>query len=600
MSKKLKWNPKAAHRARFYMNGIWCALLDHNENVYREVVRDADGVVAKRWYRGGTLKHSGRWYTTKLRVAPTKAWHVEFKQAMLVQARAWSVGEEVVPVGAQPTFVVSASAQGGGVASAAEVVADEVALVLEQLVAQVVAAAPRQSEAHARIAVVAAEATAAARERMVGAEPASQLCDALQQLTEEAARGMKVEQLKEALADRGLEKAGKKAELLARLLAALSEEAEEMQLEEEEEDGAEQQPAAAAAGGIGAAARWADPTTIAEAAGVALQWHLVDCPACSSQLQARLLQPLTQLSCSHCSAKFVAPNAHLVQLPAAPLWKPKPPRKRSQMQRAQDAFVSEEMARVKLSQPDLKPNQRMQVVMQAWPAHKATLSITEPSAAPPPPAAAPLGIVMAQPYSASSGATVSSGVQVLGLQVATPVPLPPPAFFPLAQMPRRKRKEPGCKKHVLKPASRLGKTPTTRPSKSRKASSSNLPSGPIDLSGMDPSPPAASSAPSSFAQPGPLAQRSPNVLAGPSRSRSRAPSAKAVAAQRAAPKRKAISDGDSRKQPRLSTITRRLNDVSCGCAWLINPKYGRHTCDACSNMPLVCIYCRNGCLQVQH
>ena len=83
MSKKLKWNPKSSHRTRFYMNGIWCAVSDHNENVGREVT-------AINWYRGNSLKHPGRWYQRRTRVPTTDTWRLKFRNAMREQARLWS------------------------------------------------------------------------------------------------------------------------------------------------------------------------------------------------------------------------------------------------------------------------------------------------------------------------------------------------------------------------------------------------------------------------------------------------------------------------------------------------------------------------------
>ena len=61
MSKKLKWNPKSDHCTRFYMNGVWFAICDHDENVDREKL-------GPHWHRGASLKHPGRFYTTNVRV----------------------------------------------------------------------------------------------------------------------------------------------------------------------------------------------------------------------------------------------------------------------------------------------------------------------------------------------------------------------------------------------------------------------------------------------------------------------------------------------------------------------------------------------------
>ena len=80
MSKKLKWVPKTQHYSRFYNLGAWCALLDHNENVAREVL-------GKVWRRGGTPKHDGRWYTQNVRVNSTDAWRTRLGAKCLEQAR---------------------------------------------------------------------------------------------------------------------------------------------------------------------------------------------------------------------------------------------------------------------------------------------------------------------------------------------------------------------------------------------------------------------------------------------------------------------------------------------------------------------------------
>ena len=627
MSKKTKWNPKSVSRPRFYMNGIWCAVIDHNHNVDREVLRDAKGIPLRRWSKGGTLKHSGRWYTTTMRVHPNSSWQIEFRRTMLEQARSLSAGKQapvpgqaflvhacdttvtvevgavmeellqtleaeelphVVETDASGEIEIAEAGGGSGVGLAGslagcktESAAIEAAVgsVLEHLVQRVVAAAPKPSEAHEYIARVAAEATSAAQLRGQRAGPAVQLVEPVQELDATKAKGLKVPELKDALGERGLETTGKKAELLARLLTAISEAEEERQEEElAEEDGSGEEPGASSGAADGSSrgkAGLAAPTAIAEAAGIALQWYLTNCPICRTQLQVRLPQPYTQLCCTHCSALFVAPNTHLDRLPTVPLWVPKGPRKRSQMELAQASFVREAIPRAKATHPNLGPAQRLSVIMrEQWPAHKASLVIAEPPAPAPSATSVSREVVVAQPFDPSSGAVASEGVQMLGLLATQLTPLPPPAFMPLAQMQKRKRQVPGKKEHVLRPKSAaIARTPATRPTKPRRTASK--PSHPARPSKLDdsqlpiaaPSSAASSTAPSSTA---PLSERSPNV---PSHSgRQRRPSAKAAAAAapqgRAVHKRKAADlPGKPCKQQRLSAIARRLNDVGCGCVF---------------------------------
>ena len=178
---------------------------------------------------------------------------------------------------------------------------------------------------------------------------------------------------------------------------------------------------------------------------------------------------------------------------------------------------------------------------------------------------------MAEPFDPSSEAVVSERVHVLGLQASHLIPLPPPAFMPLAQMQKKKRQVPGTKNHVLRPKPvAIAKTPATRPTKPRRtASKPSRPARPSKLDDLQPPIAAPSSAASSTAPlSAPLSARSPNV---PSHSgRQRRPSAKVAAAAapqgRAVQKRKAADHlGEPRKQQRLSAIAQRLNDVGCGC-----------------------------------
>ena len=73
-AKKLRWLPKLNHFPRFYSNGINCAIIDHNENATRELKFE-------KWMRGDTLRKGGRWYTTRVREAPTDAWRGRILQA---------------------------------------------------------------------------------------------------------------------------------------------------------------------------------------------------------------------------------------------------------------------------------------------------------------------------------------------------------------------------------------------------------------------------------------------------------------------------------------------------------------------------------------
>ena len=433
MSKKLKWLPKSNHRTRFYMNGIWFAICDHDENVDREVL-------GPRWHRGNTLKHPGRFYTTNVRVVTTDEWRRVFKNTMMAQARVWSAVCESSAVllpepKLQPTYLVRAddsrittevaavmeslmqslgagdaevAAEVGGAVTSADA---EVRGWLRGLVSQVVeqAAAAPPSEVHIRIARVAAESAAAARakESSGGAkvllEPA--------QVTVEGARKMLQAQLAEALEDRGLDKTGRKAEQLARLIEALEAgdaapgaEGEEGDKDDEaEEAGSSKRPKVAAS----------DPLAIAEAAGIAAQWYMVTCPICSSLLQARLPDPLTQLCCSSCHTLFVAPNAHIAQLPAVPLWKPRPPRKRSPLMLEKERFAKVALLRLAQEQPEVSQQDRMRLAMKEWLVHKSTLDLTLYSPSPPAQPASVLPVagskrpVIAEPLDSASGAIAS-------------------------------------------------------------------------------------------------------------------------------------------------------------------------------------------------
>ena len=509
MSKKLKWTPKTQHYTRYYNLGIWLAVLDHQENVGREVA----GV---RWRRGGTQKHDGRWYNDKVRVNPTDAWRRRLAATCLAEARRRSEGQLApAPVNAARTWLVDAAP------STAEA---EVAAMLEGLIARLErseeqpAAAPAGVQPPSPAAAAAAQppppaatadkpaaeaaataapasaaavtteqakaialAAAAATKAAAAAVPAQgQRLETPPVLDEAMVKGLKVQGLKEALQERGMSSDGVKKELVQRLLEALQEEAEEREEEAEAEGGDEGTAAAAAA--VQVPRRTVGATAQADACGVVLEWYLKECPRCKALLRVHLPHVYTPLSCTECGVHFCAFNAHAAAHPPKRPGRLRGPRRRSPMQRAMHTFLSQELRRTPVARVGGAAVFREAVA--AWRRHRAahpevgqrepTVDSSAQAAAGPRLGATPAQPVLALPVEQGRPTGPLVGPLMPPLQQNAKVmllveqltPLPLPAFMPVAQRPTSKRSPllPGAKKLVRQP-----KPPTTTHMRKRAA-----------------------------------------------------------------------------------------------------------------------------------
>ena len=461
-----KWNEKRYHYSRYYMLGVHFALIDHNENVERDVL-------SVEWKRGNTLRKKGRWYKKTTRAPTTDRW----RTALWEEFDASLSPPELVTL---PTFLVDAS----GVAAAAErrrttepeareptvmeVLAEvaAAAATAPTTVAAVGGAAPIGAAAEAapmeaegaiseravQVAEAAASATASALMlQRLGPAAQEETRLALAALTQEKIDDMKCEQLKKQLAIFGLEVAGKKAVLAERLSRLLESHASAQDVDDgspfdggDGDDGdADGERAGGDLGGGGGGVELgatADPLTASLLMGVPAEWFEVACVHCSTRLMARLPLPVTALTCRCCSCEFAVRNPHARQ----PEMRVK--RARSMHQRQ---FMSAELKR--LGQEGTVPNkQRMGEAMKrykAQPPPPPPPPPQQPAAPPPPPPPPPPHPCLATTYNedmvvahlvTGEHRLRKTGVRMLGLQILAGPPVPPPfVAMPLSEQPKK-------------------------------------------------------------------------------------------------------------------------------------------------------------------
>ena len=416
-AKAHKWVEKRFHYTRYYMLYIHCAVLDHDENVEREVIYE-------HWKRGSQLRHPGRWYKKKCRAVPTDAWREELWAAYL---------EELYPFGEAkvwPSFACEAP-PAAEVATPAEAVA-ATAATAATTTGGLVTAAMVDEAAHAAqktAAEAAATATAAAlmRER-VGPAAAAESQAALAALTPELIGDMKVEQLKSQLHLFSLSTEGKKQVLQERLLELLDAQAAPQTVGEDEmfEGGGE----GGGDAGDTAALTLLDPLAACKAMGVAVEWFHLECSSCSTRLLARVPLPRTTVECGRCHETFVVANTR-----AVPRMPPRAKRKRGPGPE-RCAFMSRELKRLRSEDPTATSKVIFRVAQINTNLHFAALGGTEQGATRAP-----------APAQAQAQAQAHTPVTVQAGDVTALTAAPPPlAALPKAERPKisdRKRKQLG-------------------------------------------------------------------------------------------------------------------------------------------------------------
>jgi hypothetical protein len=254
-----------------------------------------------------------------------------------------------------------------------------------------------------------------------------------------------------------------------------------------------------------------------------------------------------------------AERAHVERWPAKPLWRPKQPHKRSALQLAQTAFVREAVPRLMREQGVSQSAALTAAMTTEWPTHKAQLELPPPPPPPPPPPRpAKRPIVVAEPLDDATGAVVSEHVRVLGLHATSLTALPPPAFMPLNQMPKKKRVATGPK---LKPRQPPGRTPATRaggrrqrrrPASSSKATGPGHAQPPQQPMGQQPGPSSSGAAGSPSSSGAAAAAMLLALSAG---------AAAAGGSARAQGKRKASAVDDDSERPANKRQVARANEV---------------------------------------
>ena len=404
-AKAHKWVEKRFHYTRYYMLYIHCAVLDHDENVEREVIYE-------HWKRGSQLRHPGRWYKKKCRAVPTDAWREELWAAYL---------EELYPFGEAkvwPSFACEAP-PAAEVATPAEAVA-ATAATAATTTGGLVTAAMVDEAAHAAqttVAEAAATATAAAlmRER-VGPAAAAESQAALAALTPELIGDMKVEQLKSQLHLFSLSTEGKKQVLQERLLELLDAQAAPQTVGEDEmfEGGGE----GGGDAGDTAALTLLDPLAACKAMGVAVEWFHLECSSCSTRLLARVPLPRTTVECGRCHETFVVANTR-----AVPRMPPRAKRKRGPGPE-RCAFMSRELKRLRSEDPTAASKVIFRVAQINTNLHFATRA----------------------PAQAQAEAQARTPVPAQAADVTALTAVPPPLVaLPMAERPKivdRKRKKP--------------------------------------------------------------------------------------------------------------------------------------------------------------
>lgn len=441
-----KWNEKRYHYTRYYMLGVHFAILDHEDNVEREILH-------VQWKRGEALRHKGRWYQKKARAPTTDLWRpklwadynkslevrsgLELERSYLVDAAGATEAlrrktiQVPVPVAVPATERVEpperTSATTGGAAEAMEDV-----------------------PAAASEAATAASAAAMLLQRLgPAAEEETRL--ALAELTPEAIQKMNLKLLQEKLRVLGLDTAGKKAVLQERLTELLEAQATPQALDGDDVfEAGEQDPDADAGadgsgdgheGGGAGAVRGpvvVDATTACLLMGVKPEWFEVNCLNCGAVVLARLPLPMTRVECACCKFRMAVHNTKAKQ--PEPLSGRK--RRGAPMWRCQ--FMSEELKKIAKEQPGLPSKQRFAEAsanLKALPASSAAaLAAAASTAAPKPPTPATIvnpGMVTAVPVDGSQ-TLVKTGVTVLGLQAEVRAMIPPPSVtLPKAERPKK-------------------------------------------------------------------------------------------------------------------------------------------------------------------
>ena len=499
MSKMRKYVPKRFHFSRYYMLGVWMAILDHNENITRHVR-------GERWKRGQTLRHDGRWYKHKVRDPPTDAWRVQLweeyrakvrrrgqampalgeeQQGYVVDSvragvylaaelrsvvdalidkiesasdpdagageeaegeREMQVGGRLLPMARDPRQHGLAAAEQGGTEQAeqgAEQGAEQAEQGATQGAEQHLQQPSREAMVSRAVDDVAQRATTAALQR-IGMSAAG----AVETYTEEEISKLKVDELKKALLGRGLSATGNKKELVARLIEAAGVggmQDDEGEGEDEDEGEEEEEERAS---NVQQKGELLTPAQAAVAAGVALEWHVVVCAECGAGLSVRLPCAMTPIRCRCCGVRSFAVNPHVGT-------RPPPAPKKAKRGAPHVSLIKGAYARIKNANPTWS---RQQVFKQADREAREEHARAKEHAranehgAPAGAAAAVAAddghgdddrrsIVMAAPLDVANPPEfdLRRTATVLGQLPAAATPLPPPAFMPLDQRPKCKQ-----------------------------------------------------------------------------------------------------------------------------------------------------------------
>ena len=476
-----KWNEKRYHYSRYYMLGVHCAVLDHEENVEREILHE-------QWKRGESLRHKGRFYVKTTRVPTTDRWRselwVDYEASLCAPGALLPVASFLVDTDGAAAAVEKCEAAAAAAKKRAESAdatkalrssppaTDSATGGLPRAVRPAAPATeaiavdePTESTPAEVVASAAAEASAAAMMvQRIGPAAAEETQLALAALTEEKIGRMKVEELKNELKIFALPVDGNKPILAERLMSLLTSRTAPLALEEDGFDdeaaadeavqggeGGEGGEAAAGEGGEAGEATAASAPMGALAAclsmGVPPEWFEVACPLCKVRLMSRLATPVTRVKCSSCSGAFAAHNPSAKQ-PAVPL-----PRKRRRAPQEQQLFVSAEMKRLKAEQPTLGAKVRLTMSMDTWARRRTAaedpegdaltaLATAAVASAPAQPRLvseynAALGVVSATPVDGTQTLR-KAGIAVLGLQVSVGAAIMPPHLaMPKDERPKR-------------------------------------------------------------------------------------------------------------------------------------------------------------------
>ena len=372
-----KWNEKKFHYSRYYMLGVHLAIIDHEENVERDVRHIL-------WKQGCSLRHKGRFYQKTTRERTTCVWRDElwddYEVSMYPQAE----------LSAQPSYLVDME----GVAEARRRVIQPsvpTAATAEAQEAEDAAAAERRSaaassvdaEAAAQVAASASSATAAAcMLQRLGPAAEEETRIALAVLTSEAIAEMKVDALKAQLKIFGLDIQGKKQVLADRLQELLDSQAAPMDL------GNGEDPFDTEGGsGDGAGVHATDgpvtalsPVAACALMGVPVEWFEVKCSHCQALLFTRLPTPITPVVCRACNRTLAIRNCEAPQ----PKFPERGPGRGPRPEQRQ--FMSLELARLKAQDDALPQSERRTQRQRMAEAAHSFHAQPKPTAAAPAPA----------------------------------------------------------------------------------------------------------------------------------------------------------------------------------------------------------------------